>query len=130
MIEEQAKNRGISIDYELSEDVPPIQADEDRVKQVLLNLYLNALEAMSPGGTLKVRLDCHERDFVSVSISDTGKGIPERDLGHIFDPYFTKQNRGGNNVYDFTAPQLGGNHDEKKGNPCCGRRSCPSNHVA
>jgi len=89
MIEEQAKNRGISIDYELSEDVPPIQADEDRVKQVLLNLYLNALEAMSPGGTLKVRLDCHERDFVSVSISDTGKGIPERDLGHIFDPYFT-----------------------------------------
>jgi len=78
-----------------SSDVPEIMIDPDRVKQVLLNLYLNSIEAMEDGGTLSVKVrNDKDLDSVEISISVTGRGIREEDLAHIFDPYFTTKSSG------------------------------------
>ena len=69
--------------------------DPDRIKQVLLNLILNAIEAMPDGGTLTVDVAKNEsRKELQIKIADTGAGIPGENLGHIFDPYFTTRPSG------------------------------------
>jgi two-component system sensor histidine kinase HydH len=69
--------------------------DADRINQMLLNLYLNALTAMEKGGTLSVILkgDARSRK-VKLVVNDTGVGIKKEELEHIFDPYFTTQPSG------------------------------------
>lgn len=72
-----------------------LMLDRDRMNQVLLNLYLNAIEAMESGGKLTVRvLDMESGGRVCFEVSDTGKGIGEADIEHIFDPYYTTRNTG------------------------------------
>jgi len=66
----------------------PVQMNEDQFKQVILNLLLNAQEAMPDGGTLFVSVRQHD-DEVYVSLADTGIGIPEKDMAKIFDPFFS-----------------------------------------
>jgi two-component system sensor histidine kinase HydH len=62
---------------------------------VLLNLYLNAIEAMERGGTLTVSLSKREvSPWVKLTVSDTGTGISKEDLEHVFDPYFTTKQTG------------------------------------
>ncbi len=69
--------------------------DPDRINQVFLNLYLNAIEAMQDGGTLSVDL-YRDEDLrhIKIAISDTGVGIKKEDLVHVFDPYFTTKQSG------------------------------------
>lgn len=62
--------------------------DPDRINQILLNLYLNAIHAMDDGGTLSLHAYDSENSFF-IKVKDTGKGIEENDMDHIFDPYFT-----------------------------------------
>lgn len=72
--------------------VPPVMADRDRIREVLQNLLSNAMDAMPKGGTLAVISKTevvHETPFLSVRITDTGKGIPEDKLRLIFEPFFT-----------------------------------------
>jgi two-component system sensor histidine kinase HydH len=71
-----------------------ILIDSDKIKQVLLNLYLNAMEAMDKGGTLTVAALLHENRIIGIDVSDTGKGIDEKDIARIFDPYFTTRSSG------------------------------------
>lgn len=67
-----------------------IVTDAGRMNQVLLNLYINAIQAMEKGGQLSVTvLDGGKPDRVIIEIRDTGKGIPAENLDRIFDPYFT-----------------------------------------
>jgi two-component system sensor histidine kinase HydH len=68
--------------------------DPDRFSQCLLNLYLNAIQAMPEGGRLSNRIYVHEDDRVDIEISDTGKGISAEYLHQIFDPYFTTKTTG------------------------------------
>jgi two-component system sensor histidine kinase HydH len=79
-------------------DGPPLETrvnlDPDRIKQVLLNLYLNALEAMGEGGMLTVGVRQRRPDILEIKISDTGEGISKEDLTHVFDPYFTRKPSG------------------------------------
>ncbi len=95
LIEGDAKEKGISVDMDLSCQVDRVMIDPDRFKQVLLNLYLNAMEATGEQGALSVRLqrDEDKRD-IQIIVSDTGAGIREEDLPHIFDPYFTSKSSG------------------------------------
>lgn len=85
--------RTTTFQLELAGDLPAILADRQQVKQVLLNLLLNGLEAMGPqGGTLTLRtyaLKKAHRDDACVEVNDTGPGIAPDDLEHIFDPFFT-----------------------------------------
>jgi two-component system sensor histidine kinase HydH len=95
MIRRQATDKNIQVVSRLPEEIPEIQADPDKVNQVLLNLYLNSLEAMGSGGTLLVDLrKAAGRDGVEISVSDTGTGIKREDLAQIFDPYFTTRSSG------------------------------------
>jgi two-component system sensor histidine kinase HydH len=95
LIEKQATRKQITI--ELVEPIPEevIRLDPDRMSQVLLNLYLNALEAMTNKGVLTVaaRLDPDCR-HLAVTVSDNGAGIAAEDLAHVFDPYFTTKSTG------------------------------------
>jgi len=68
-------------------------ADPARLKQVLLNLLLNAREALSSQGTIRVATRREVADY-SISVSDTGRGIPREDLPNIFDPFFTQKPNG------------------------------------
>jgi two-component system sensor histidine kinase HydH len=65
------------------------------MNQVLLNLFLNAIEAMAEGGNLLVELTPADiKNGIQIRISDTGTGIDKDDLAHIFDPYFTTKASG------------------------------------
>jgi two-component system sensor histidine kinase HydH len=94
MIEGQAKAKKIAVRTDLPQHVGDIFIDADKIKQVLLNLYLNAMEAMDKGGTLTVAVLPHEGRMVRIDVSDTGKGIDEKDIARIFDPYFTTRSSG------------------------------------
>ena len=95
MIERQASAKEIQVLSHLPSDVKEVDLDPDGINQVLLNLYLNAIEAMERGGRLTVSLYREKRSpWVKIMVSDTGKGISKEDLEHVFDPYFTTKQSG------------------------------------
>ena len=95
LIERQTTEKNIKIETAFSSAVKKIQVDRDRINQVLLNLYLNAIESMQDGGTLNVALSMNkERKWVIIKVTDNGKGIKKKDIAHIFDPYFTTKPSG------------------------------------
>jgi two-component system sensor histidine kinase HydH len=96
MIEEQAAAKHIVINRGgLTKDPCYASIDPDKIGQVMLNICLNAIEAMDGGGTLSVAIENNDnRSKIIVRVSDTGHGITEEDLAHIFDPYFTTKQSG------------------------------------
>jgi len=95
MVEQDAQRKSVRISFDLPDQEVLAEVDPDRIKQVLLNLYLNALEAMDEGGTLSVSVSANTGSGTAkIEISDTGRGIAEEDLPHIFDPYFTTKPSG------------------------------------
>jgi signal transduction histidine kinase len=94
MVHTQSGQKGVSIQVEAGEARPP-QADVDglQVEQVVINLLLNAIEASSPGGTVRVGLET-EDEFVRIAVNDDGPGIPDNAREHVFDPYFTTRDAG------------------------------------
>ena len=95
MIEGDTLEKGIRIDLNIAPEIGEVLVDPDRIKQVLLNLYLNAIEAMEQDGILSVEvLQDKDSKNVQLHISDTGKGIREQNLTHIFDPFFTTKSSG------------------------------------
>lgn len=93
--------KSVRVKTELSHRLPAVQADSSKLERVLLNLILNALDAMPDGGELAVRTElvsgdavagaknAEEKPFVLITVADTGIGIPENLLLSIFDPFFT-----------------------------------------
>lgn len=90
---------------QISEDLWPIEADESQLGQVITNLALNAVQAMSDRGLLRISAcnveaapasipDLGQQAAVHVSVVDTGPGIPAENLGKIFDPFFTTKSKG------------------------------------
>lgn len=94
IIEGQVKEKNIKIDVNIGPEPGNVFIDPDKINQVLLNLYLNAIMAMEQGGTLGVTLSQYSERMARIDISDTGKGIDEADLPRIFDPYFTTKPAG------------------------------------
>lgn len=90
---------GVTLRLELEENLPWILVDVNQMKQVLLNLIHNALQAMPAGGELIISTTStfrNGRDWVIVSVCDTGVGIPKLDQARIFEPFYTtKGNEGG-----------------------------------
>ena len=93
------RTNGVRLTINLAKDLPWVSIDPNQMKQVLLNLIHNALQAMPSGGTLTVSTAAckrDERDLVTMSVRDTGVGIPTKDRDRIFEPFFTtKGNVGG-----------------------------------
>jgi two-component system sensor histidine kinase HydH len=97
MIENQAQEKNIEIEKSFTSETLEAVVDPDRMSQVLLNLYLNAIQAMEgKGGLLTVSLSREKGVHPSsrVTVKDTGTGIAKEDLEHVFDPYFTTKQSG------------------------------------
>ena len=95
LIERQASEANINIKTDFDSEMDEILIDPDRINQVLLNLYLNAIESMDDGGSLTVTLaKSSKKNLIEITVSDTGTGITKDDLSHIFDPYFTTKASG------------------------------------
>jgi two-component system sensor histidine kinase HydH len=81
---------GVSLTVRIAETVPMVLADGDRIKQVLLNLYLNAFQAMENGGDLNVTVKKNDsEDGVVITVVDSGCGIAGDLIKRVTDPYFT-----------------------------------------
>src|SRR5258705_1390546 len=86
--------RNVELLAEMSEAIPPIEADADQLQQVFINLINNSLDAMPLGGKLSVSTS-RDVDSVEIVLADSGEGIAKDELDLIFDPLFsTKQGRG------------------------------------
>jgi signal transduction histidine kinase len=88
----------VQVKRELNGELPAIPIDRDAVHQALLNIVLNALDAMPEGGTLRVSTSTRRyrsRRAVEVAVADTGTGIPEEITEKIFDPFFTTRGPAG-----------------------------------
>ena len=85
--------QGVEVHTSFQENGFPIHADPQQLKQVLLNLLLNSLEAMEKGGRLTVATTSSQ-DRVKLTITDTGAGIEPADQRYIWDPFFTTKERG------------------------------------
>ncbi|MBZ5569319.1 MAG: hypothetical protein LAN64_15890 [Acidobacteriia bacterium] len=82
--------RAIKLETLIAHDLPAITADSNQLSQILMNLLLNAAEAMPDGGSIAI--DVHKLKFtesVELSVSDTGSGIPADILPHVLEPFFT-----------------------------------------
>jgi hypothetical protein len=90
----EAERRGVTIRTECPPTLPDINADPGMLQQALLNLALNACQAMPHGGTLKITCRAAARRRVEIDVEDTGVGIAPENLSRIFDLYFTTKDRG------------------------------------
>ena len=88
LLEHQFRTASIAVERLLEPGLPPISGSGDKLQQVFLNLFLNAKDAMTEGGRLRVSTWA-EDSVVHVEVSDTGVGIPPENLQRIYDPFFT-----------------------------------------
>lgn len=113
LVEYQLVQAGITIDFTPGADLPEVDADQTKIEQVLVNLFINAMHSMEGGGTLSVSTEwvsmvnvehdegsrLKERlrtgdQMISILVQDTGKGIPGDVLNKLFDPFFTTKSTG------------------------------------
>src|SRR5574337_133255 len=93
LVEADARATGVRLVLAAPPDLPVVVADRNHLKQVMLNLILNGLQAMPAGGTLT--LDAAKtRGALTLTVADTGHGIPPEALPRVFDPYFTTKAQG------------------------------------
>lgn len=98
MLSSQLTKRRIIVLKRLPEDLPIIYADHSQIKQVLLNLFINSMEAMPDGGEITVEVikddNVPDDEKVIIRIKDTGNGIKDDDKIHLFKPFFTTKGSG------------------------------------
>jgi PAS domain S-box-containing protein len=99
------RGSGVKSEFEMPGDLWAANVDKAQISQVVQNLVINATQAMASGGTLRIAAS-NERikvrghsalavgDYVRISVTDTGSGIPAEHIGKIFDPYFTTKLQG------------------------------------
>jgi signal transduction histidine kinase/PAS domain-containing protein len=90
----EAQAMKVTVKHDCGPDVPPINADPGMMRQALLNLALNACQAMPDGGTLRISCRPTSRGRVEIDVEDTGVGIAPENLQKIFDLYFTTKEKG------------------------------------
>ena len=90
---QQVLSQPIKIELRQAPDLAEVEHDSDQIHQLLLNLLLNAVQAIEGAGTVRVEIGSRD-DCASVTVSDTGRGIPEERLSQIFRPFFTTKGNG------------------------------------
>jgi signal transduction histidine kinase len=85
----EAQKRSVTVIEELDYHLPTILADGNRLKQIFINLIMNALQAMEHGGALLLRTSLLDDDSIEIQIADTGSGIPAETIGRVFEPFYT-----------------------------------------
>ena len=94
VLEPELAGRNIGVEKKLDASLPRILADRDQLSQAFLNLMLNALESMEGEGKLRISLESEGASALTISIADTGKGIPPEDLERVFEPFFSTKRKG------------------------------------
>ncbi len=89
----ELEDRGISVEIETGSENPIVRADKQQVKQVFFNLTKNAMEAMQPGGLIRVKVQSDEERFY-IRFGDSGSGIGQEFLSQVFRPYQTTKKEG------------------------------------
>ncbi|MBU1933363.1 MAG: GAF domain-containing sensor histidine kinase [Candidatus Omnitrophica bacterium] len=87
----QAMYKGVEVKKELSQDLPKIY--DYGIGSVFSNIFKNALDAIGERGSISVGTSCEKDGMIKIAISDTGCGIPRSDIGHIFEPFFSKKEK-------------------------------------
>jgi len=90
---QQVLSKPIKIELQKAPGLAEVEHDSDQIHQVLLNLLLNAVQAMEGSGTVRVEIGSRD-DCATVTVSDTGRGIPEQQLPQIFRPFYTTRGNG------------------------------------
>ena len=90
----EAASRSIEISAGTEDALPKLMADPVRLTQALLNLVINAMQAVERNGRIEVRAAAAPGDAISITVRDSGQGIPPEKLASIFDPYFTTKTEG------------------------------------
>jgi two-component system, sporulation sensor kinase E len=109
LVQPQLGRHRIRLELELADDLPTIDADDAQLQQVLINLFLNSQRAMADtGGKLRIVTHAVPGDQVDIVVSDTGPGIAESDLPHIFTPFFSRS--GGTGLGLALAAQIVKSH--------------------
>ena len=103
-LDHQIQKQEVRVVREISDDLPPVIGDSDQLQQVFLNLFLNAIQSMPKGGTLRLSasskwiskegLESGEREYVVVGVIDTGIGMEKEVVQNIFNPFFTTKDTG------------------------------------
>ena len=103
LIATSAKKRKIEVDYKFDATEKQLEADPSQLKQVFLNIMMNAMQAMDDGGNLQILVESSRKDgqlsaegqkrFL-ITFKDSGEGIPKENLEHVFDPFFTTKKDG------------------------------------
>lgn len=93
LLEFEARKKHVRLNFESCNDIIQVECDEDRLKQVFLNLVKNGIEAMPNGGDLRVCTNINKKN-VEISFQDTGVGIPEEKLKKIGEPFYTTKENG------------------------------------
>jgi len=93
LIQYDKRARDVTIVRDLGPDIPEITTDGNQLSQVIVNLVLNAVDAMPQGGTLTIGSRVKNGNIV-IDFADTGVGIPKENLGRIFDPFYTTKEKG------------------------------------
>jgi PAS domain S-box-containing protein len=95
LLRAQIAQANITVATSWSPSLPRIQGDPGQLKQLFLNLFLNSLEAMPPGGRLSITVEPRtDRQYLIIDISDTGPGIPDTLIDKVFDPFVTTKPNG------------------------------------
>lgn len=99
LINEQCNHRGIKMLIKISDDIENLYLDQERIRQGLLNIVINAIQAMPEGGKLMInasnlKTGPRPMSHIKITISDTGLGIANENKSRIFDPFFTTNNEG------------------------------------
>jgi signal transduction histidine kinase len=93
LLRPQIERQKISVQKDF-EPLPPVTIDKEQIKQVILNLLLNAIQAMPEGGQLELKGRVSGEDWIQFLIQDSGVGIPLKDLDKLFDPFFSTKDGG------------------------------------
>jgi signal transduction histidine kinase len=94
VVKTEARKHGVRVSVEIAASTPVVNADAAMLRQAILNLAINACQAMPDGGTLRLVGRAGSHDRVELLVEDTGKGIAPEHLGRIFDLYFTTREKG------------------------------------
>jgi len=99
LINEQCNRNGIKMLIKISDDLGSLYLDQERIRQGLLNIVINAIQAMPEGGKLVIDAsnlinESGSINHIKITIRDTGRGILNKDISRIFDPFFTTNNEG------------------------------------
>ncbi|HEX6436629.1 MAG TPA: ATP-binding protein [Candidatus Binatia bacterium] len=101
ILDTQAKEKSVELVRHFAPNLPKVWIDREQMKQVFMNLIFNGIQAMNDGGTITISTRIFTSDaieqapsFVQVEVRDTGVGIPNENLEHIFDPFFTSKDEG------------------------------------